>query len=252
MNDRPDTRVKATATSVRVLERVLELGTAPLTEIAREFDLSKSSVHNHLQTLERLGLVVKEDRTYRVSLRFLEIGTSVRASVPFYRTGRAEVDRLSNGSGLAAGLAVLERDEVICLYGTGGQRTGTLSVESGQRLPLHASAPGKAILAELSESRLDDVLDTVEYEQFTPETLADESALRDQLDQVRTRGVAADRKEWQTEASGLAAGFSDSSLVGSIFVASDDGSLSGKQFQQDIPGLLVSAANKVRQEMRRQ
>ena len=251
MNDTTETPVKATRTSIRLLERLLELGEAPLTEIANEVDLSKSSVHNHLGTLEQLGFVVKRDMTYRVSLRCCEIGATARRSVPFYATGQREVERLSKASGLAGGLAVFERNTAICLHSTTGQHQETPPVEDGDRLPLHASAPGKAILGALDDSALDDALTDVEFESLTEETLTDEGELRAQLDRVRTRGVATDREEWRPDLRGLAAGFSaaDESVVGSIFVLSATEEMSGKQFQQDVPGLLVSAANHLRQEL---
>lgn len=251
MNDGAETPVKATRTSVCLLERLLELGEAPLTEIANEVDLSKSSVHNHLQTLEQLGFVVKTDMTYRVSLRCCEIGAEARRAVPFYAAGQREVERLSKASGLAGGVAVYERNRAVCLHSTTGPHLETPPVEGGDRLPLHASAPGKAILGALEKSALDSALDEVAFEQLTPETITTDGELRTQLDRVRTRGVATDREEWRPGLCGLAAGFAaaDDSVVGSIFVLSADGEMSGKQFQQDVPGLLVSAANHLRQEM---
>lgn len=68
--------VGATATAVRVIEALAERGETGVTELARELDLSKSAVHKHLRTLERLGYVISED-------------VPAGASVPRDRTRRA-------------------------------------------------------------------------------------------------------------------------------------------------------------------
>lgn len=251
MDDTADTPVQATTTSMTVLEAVLASGPATLTEITNGLSLSKSSVHNHLTTLAHLGLVVKRDGRYRVGLRFLEVGATARDQSPFYAVGRPEVDRLAEASGLAAGLVVLERGRAICLYARDGQRVDTAAIQQGDVLPLHASAPGKAILGEVPTAELDRLCDTLAFEPLTDNTHTGEASLRTELETVRTRGVASDREEWRKGVRGLAAGFADDggTSYGSIYVASDAESMSGKQFQQDIPGLLVSSANRIRQEL---
>lgn len=251
MNDATDAPVQATTTSMHVLDTVVDLDGAPLTDITRELSLSKSSVHNHLQTLEQLGLVVKTGMEYRASLRFLEIGATVRRRVPFYAVAREEVDRLAEASGLAVSLVVFERDRGICLYTATGQRMTSPPVEEGTTVPLHASAAGKAILAELPAAELDGVLETLDFEALTAETTTDADELHSQLSTVRTRGIAAEREEWHADISGLATGFStDDGVHGCIYVLSRSESMSGKQFQQDIPGLLSGATNQIRQAMR--
>jgi DNA-binding IclR family transcriptional regulator len=251
MHDRGDTPVKATTTSVEILEALLELGSASLTEVTNAVALSKSSVHNHLKTLEHLGLVVRDDAAYRASLRFLEIGAAVRDRAPLYRFGRREVDRLARASGLAAGLVAFERDRAVCLYTETGQRIDQAPIQTGDVVPLHASAPGKAILATLPDDELDRVLPRLDLEATTDGTTTDEAALRTELETVRTRGLASDREEWQSNVRALAAGIArtDELTAGSIFVLSDAESMSGKQFQQDVPGLLISSANQLRQEL---
>jgi len=72
-----------------------------------------------------------------------------------------------------------------------------------------ANAAGKAILGELPDAELDALLDGMAFEALTDATLTTAAELRDQLEAVRTRGVAAEREEWRADMRGLAAGFSD-------------------------------------------
>jgi len=86
---------------------------------------------------------------------------------------------------------------------------------------------------------------------LTETTITDEGALRNEMETVRTRGVATDREEWCEDQRGLAAGIGDANgrAVGSVYVLIDAESMSGKQVQQDIPGLLISSANQIRQSI---
>ncbi|CQR52448.1 MULTISPECIES: IclR family transcriptional regulator [Haloferax] len=252
MNERGDPPVKATTTSGRVLDALSKLGDANLTEVETEVGLSKSSVHNHLETLRQLGFVVKEDQRYRRSLRFFELGCSVRSGVPFYRVGKREVDRLARISGLAAGLTVFERGRGVCIYERTGQNVETPPVAEGRTVPLYCTAPGKAMLAQLPADDRRDAVDAASLDRHTDQTITSAAALREELDTAETRGLLSDREEWQTDLRGLAAGVVDpeSGRVGSIFVLSPSESMSGKRFQQDVPGLIISSANQIRKALR--
>ena len=251
MSDDVRPPVKATTTSFRVVESLLELGTAGVTELSNDVQLSKSSVHNHLETLTALGLAVKRDGKYSVSLEFLNIGSRVRERYPIYKAGRIEVERLTNTSGLEVGLAVLERDQVICLRNLCGEKIESPTLYEGEAVPLHCTAPGKAILSALDTDSRDSVLDNEPLEAFTENTHTDRSALLDDLESVDTRGLAFDREEWQTDLRGAAASITTNKagVLGAIYVLGPSESMSGKRFQQDIPGLVVSAANKVHNQL---
>jgi len=53
MANNDNATVKTALTTFRILEKLNELGEANVTELAAEFSLSKSSIHNYLSTLER-------------------------------------------------------------------------------------------------------------------------------------------------------------------------------------------------------
>lgn len=243
--------VKATTTSSRILDTVMDLEEANVTVVAEATGLSKSSVHNHLETLEHLGYVVKEDRQYRISLRFLQVGHRAREQYPIFEVGRHVVERLAGASGLIAGLVVLERDDGICLYNVRGQKVERTPVEEGDTMPIHCTAPGKAILAALPEARVDELLDSKSLPAFTEQTHTTRSALVDDLETARSRGLAVDREEWQTDLRGIASSISgpDGTVSGAVYVLSPTESMSGKRFQQDIPGLVISSANQIRKDL---
>ena len=60
---------------------------------------------------------------------------------------------------------------------------------------MHSSGIGKALMAQLSDARLDTILAEQGLAQFTPFTLTDPARLRDDLAATRARGYSIDSEE---------------------------------------------------------
>ncbi len=252
MKDRSELPVTATQTSTQILETLIELDGAGLTTVAETLGRSKSSVHNHLETLTGLGFVVKDDYEYRVSLRFLQIGSYARSQYPIYTAGVGEVVQLSTAAGCSAGLAVLEDGNLICLHHRLGPDAETPVLSAGDRLQLHCMAPGKAILAAVSESRRDELLAEDTFENGTDQSPSSRAELDAELRTVTSRGIAVDREEWHPERRSIAAAVEDPAggVQGAIYLMTDPATLTGKRFQQDLPGLVISAVTQIQNTLR--
>lgn len=239
--------VKATATSARIIEAIIEADGATLTELTEYVDLSKGSIHNHVDTLERLGFLVKDGWTYHVSLRFLTVGTLARRHHAIYEHGRSEMKSLARATELAANLTVMERNRGVCLGSSLGARVDEPFLETGETFPLHCTAPGKAMLSALDTDTAREIVRETGQTAMTENTLTDWDDLAAELDRIRNRGLAVDQCEWKPDVRGIAAPITDrdGSLLGTVSVMSSSESMSGKRFQQDIPGLVISSANKV-------
>ena len=244
--------VTATQTSMRILETLVDLDGGGVTAVAEALDRSKSSVHDHLQTLVGLDLVVKDGHRYRVGLRLLRLGADARSQYPIYTAGVGEVQQLSTAAGCAAGIAALEGDSVVCLHHRLGPDAGTPRVEAGDRLPLGCTAPGKAILAALPESRREALLADYRFAAGTDQSNAGRADLDAELRTVTARGIAVDREEWEPDRRGLAAAVEgpDGDVAGAIYLLTGSGNHSGKRFQQDFPGLVISSATRIRNALR--
>ncbi|WP_336023365.1 IclR family transcriptional regulator [Halobellus salinisoli] len=250
MNENPP--VKATATSARVIDALLDLEGATVTELTDYLSLSKSSVHNHLQTLVDLGYVERDEWEYNASLRFLEVGTTVRHRYRIYQAGADEVRALAS-AGFAANLVVVQDEAAVCIE-TATHSDRERIVEIGDRLPLHCSAGGKAMLAAMDHEERTAVLDDIPLEYHTESTLTDRSKLLSHLNEVRSRGLALNREEWRDGVRGIASAVSapDDTLLGAVCVTGSDEHLSGKTLQQDASGLVLSSANRIRRRIRQE
>lgn len=114
--------VKATKTTFEIVEALMELDGAGITEVSDHLDLPKSSVHNYLQTLRVLEYVVKHDGTYHVGTQFLELGAYACTHGEFYRAARPQVETLAQQTGEWASMLVEEHGRGTFLYVAGGEQ----------------------------------------------------------------------------------------------------------------------------------
>lgn len=237
--------VGASETTLRILETLKELDGAGVTEVANALELPKSTVHSHLATLNENEYVVNDGGTYRAGLRFLEFGEYLRTRMRIYDVARPEIDTLAADTGELANLAVEEHGRAVYLYRAKGQRAVNLDTYSGMRVPLHCTALGKVILANLPEERVEDIVARRGLPERTGNTVTDESALQAELAEIRDRGYAFDDEERLAGLRCVAAPITanDGTVAGAISVSGPTNRVKGERFTEEIPDLLLRAAN---------
>ncbi len=244
MTPRAKNPIQATTKSLEVLDGLLELGIAGVTELANYLEMDKGTVHHHLSTLENHGYVVKEDGQYELSLRFFQMGETVRRRWDIYNVGKPEVDRLSEETGELANLMVKENGMGVYLHIASGDNAVTLDTKTGTTQYLHTSALGKAILAFCSESELDVILDTHGLPAKTSNTVTDRETLDEQLERIRNEGVAFDGEERAEGICCVAAPIlnKDGNLLGAVSVSGPVTRLDGDRFETEIPNMVRNTA----------
>ena len=227
MTDHP---VGATATTFRVVEELCATGEAGVTELSDRLDLSKSAVHNHLTTLERLGL------------RFVDLGMTARDHLEVVTTGRPMVASLAEQADALASIVVPEHGMAAYAY-VSADESG--HVRPGTRIPLHADAGGKAVLAFRTAEERQTYADEYGLLARTERTITDRSELRSELRSVKDRGLAFDRGEAFAAVRSVAAPVRDTegTPVAAVSVTGPAERLSGKRLEEDLPGLVLSTAN---------
>jgi IclR family transcriptional regulator, acetate operon repressor len=104
------------------------------------------------------------------------------------------LERLREETGFTVHYARLAGAEVVYLETRESRTSGHLISRVGRTLPAHATALGKALLAELSDAELAALL-PARLAPLTEHTLTDRGALHDELGVVRERGYATEREE---------------------------------------------------------
>ncbi|WP_255152314.1 IclR family transcriptional regulator [Halorarius halobius] len=191
----PARQVKSVQTAFELINTVQTLGGATPTQLTEELDLSKSSVHNYLATLEMDGYVVNDGGTYRLGLRFLTHGMAAKTAAgikrPIVVTVRSVAEELSQPTwwvteefGRGYFMHEAAPDERTHTYGSVGKRSY-----------LHVHAPGKAILALSTDEYVRRIVDHHGLPEHTRRTTTDLETLTEEIATVREQGFAISEGE---------------------------------------------------------
>ncbi|MCU4975490.1 IclR family transcriptional regulator [Halobacteria archaeon AArc-m2/3/4] len=239
------TSLKATKTTLEIINSVQELNGAGVSELAERLGKPTSTVHDHLRTLESEEYLVKQDGTYHISARFLELGEQVRSRLKVYNIARPEVDALAEQSGEHANLLVEEHGRGVFVYKSLGPDAVQLDTHAGMRVHLPTTALGKAILANRPRHEIDEILDRHGLPPVTKNSITDREELFDQLETVRERGYAVDDEERLPGMRCVAAPITDNTdrAVAAVSVSCPKSRLTGKRFEETIPNMVLRSAN---------
>lgn len=232
---------------VRSIERANEILTllkerngARLIELENEIDLSKGTIHSYLATLEQCGLVAKRGMVYHIGLHCLNLSGYVRDQHPLYVAGREGADELAEKSGELVALVTNWHGRCIWLYRTTGDNAIPADTHLGVRLPMHCTASGKALLAELPDEQVNEIVDTHGLPAWTENTVTDRGELFDQLGEARDRDVAFEDEERISGLRGIGVPIkSEGALLGAIAMSGPVNRLENDRYWKELPDQLV-------------
>lgn len=173
-------------------------GEASITALAARTSLHVSTAHRLLATLLRRGYVRQNPDTSRYyagpKLAVLAEGRSRFGELRL--RARPVLHTLAESTRETANLSVLDDTAAVYLETVPGPQMVRLFTTVGNRVPLHATGSGKALLAWLPTARREALLERIELHAHTAQTIADTGALRRALDEIRERGYAVDDEEF--------------------------------------------------------
>lgn len=169
-----------------------------LSELSAAVGVSRSTVYSLLSTLQEYGFVEKEPRfkQYRLGLTTFELGSAYLGGVDLVRAFDEVAKGLAQLCEETVKLAVLDGRDVVYLgRQQGSHHSVQLVARVGSRMPAHATAVGKLLLAEMDEAELDRLYEGYTLEPLAPNTITDMAALKARLQTIRREGVAYDEAE---------------------------------------------------------
>jgi DNA-binding IclR family transcriptional regulator len=189
--------VKSATRTLGVLEALAATGTRrSLAELAKELDIPKSSLHALIGTLQDMGWVETDSsgRQFRLGVRALLVGTAYVDHDDIVAATGDALDWLSETVDETVHLGRLDGPDIVYLAKRESTHPLRLFSAIGRRLPAHATALGKVLLAERTEAELDRILPEP-LTRLSDNTITDRDALRKELDRTRRRGWARDNQE---------------------------------------------------------
>jgi DNA-binding IclR family transcriptional regulator len=177
------------------------------TEVARVLGLPIPTAHRILVALRERGYVSQhaETKRFRLGIALVRLGDRARAAIDLRSVAMPTLRQLSRDTGETALLTVLSpaNDGGVCLERVETEQPLRLSVQPGHRLPLHAGASQKALLAFLPDEAIERVL-AQPLESLCRNTITSPNSLRQELARIRELGWATSFEETNLGVWGIA------------------------------------------------
>ena len=150
---RPDV-IGAVANALELLQLFSESPSIQVGTASKRLSLSRSTVHRLLTTLIAYGYIVHDvsARSYRPGPVLTSIGLVAVKGSSLRTVGQAALTKLAAQTGETVQLSVLRGNEILCIDCIESTRTVRTGSRLGWTLPAHATAAGRALLAELSDA----------------------------------------------------------------------------------------------------
>ena len=165
-------------------------------EIVKNLGLNKSTVFNILHTLNDLSVLEKgPDALFRLGPRLFILGNAA-AGGSLIQTVHPYLETINHEFKLSTFFGILSDQEVIIVDKADRAHRIKISSEIGMRIPIFAGVAGKALLSQLPEADIDEILSETTPKRYTPKTIIDKRAYREEILSVKKTGIAYDREEY--------------------------------------------------------
>jgi DNA-binding IclR family transcriptional regulator len=166
-------------------------------EIVKNLGLNKSTVFNILHTLNDLGVLEKgPDALFRLGPRLFILGNAAAGGSALIQTVHPYLEAINHEFKFSTFFGILSDHEVIILDKADRAHRIKISSEIGMRIPVFAGVAGKALLSQLSETDIDEILSQTKPKRYTPRTIIDKKAYKKEILNVKKTGIAYDREEY--------------------------------------------------------
>jgi DNA-binding IclR family transcriptional regulator len=231
-------RVQTTETSFEIIDLLFEMDGATMPQISERLELANSTVHGHLKTLEANQLLVKEGNEYHLGLRFFQYGKFTRQRKPEYQYAQDKVERLESSTNEGANFCVEEHGQVIVL--NGASLAPDPAYDTGNSFHMHTTAVGKAILAEMCDEAVSDIISRWGLPEYTEHSITSEATLFEELEEIRRTGISFNHEEMLNglSAVGIAVKRPDSSVCGALSVGGPTYRIDEEKLHQEFPDII--------------
>ena len=179
--------------ALTILEHVAG-GKRSLAELSAAASIPRPTVHRLAGTLVSEGFLIKDDLTYRLGFRLLELGHAVKEENHIVLAAREPMERLSANTCETVHLGQLDGTNIVYVDKVEGTRGLRMVSRVGFRTMAQTTSLGKVLIANLPEEAWPSHL-VPGAPQRTPHTIVDLERIVGELKVVRDAGYALDREE---------------------------------------------------------
>jgi len=175
-------------------------------KIAEQIGVPRSTVYRYLQTLLAYSFLEHDHRPghFRLGSSLLELADSVKYGSTLTERALPLMRWIRDETGESVFLCVAHGNHAVCIERVESVQSVKFSFERGRRMPLHAGASAKVLLAFMDKQRREGVLKWMESSTEKSKAGTDVNQLRAELSKIRQRGYAFSQEEVDPGAWALA------------------------------------------------
>ena len=171
-----------------------------LSDLSRSLNMSKSSIHGLLKTLESSGAIEQvEDRRFVLGPRIYDLAQAYIQRAGLRHYALPAMRRLATSTGETVCLGRVEQKGVRiieCVVDEGEQAGLHIAARRGMRIPLLAGAFGAFALATWPLAQRENYLRTHPLPRFTEHSITDPQQLLARVEEVVRTGISIDHEEY--------------------------------------------------------
>lgn len=189
------TGVQSVDRAIELLEIMADLGgDAGLVELGMRSGLPQSTIHRIMRTFVTRGYAQQSpSRRYTLGPRLIRIGQS--AGRQFGVGAEPYLTVLARELGETVNMAVFDRDMAVYVSQASSSHSVRMFTELGARVHCHCTGVGKAILAQLTEATVREVVGRVGMPAATECSISNIGDLLTELVRIRAQGYSVDDGE---------------------------------------------------------
>jgi DNA-binding IclR family transcriptional regulator len=169
-----------------------------MAELVRRSGLTKPTAHRITAALADMGLIERDHwkRGYIEGPRLIKLALNTLSAAAPRALRHSILSALSQEVGETCNFGVLSGSEVIYLDRVEAKWPLGLRFEAGSRVPAHASAIGKLLLALQEPQQRAEMIAALPLVQHTSRTMTDATRLTRALDKITETGIGTDEQEF--------------------------------------------------------
>jgi DNA-binding IclR family transcriptional regulator len=168
-----------------------------ISDISGKLALNKSTVFHIVRTLIDLKILENQpDRKFVFGTRFYILGNMAGKRSKLIQTAHPHLETINEKTKLSAFLGLRSDRQAILIDKVDSAYGIKLSSEIGMQMPILAGAGIKAMLSQLSDEEIDEILARTELKRYTPYSIIDKALYKEEIFEVRKQGIAYDREEY--------------------------------------------------------
>ncbi|MES2282147.1 MAG: IclR family transcriptional regulator [Pseudomonadota bacterium] len=218
-----------------------------LTEVAERSGLTRAGARRILLTLQSLGYVALEGKTFSLTPRILDLGFAYLSSMPIWNLAEPVMEKLVAEVRESCSVAVLDGTDIVYVLRIPTHKIMSINLGVGSRLPAYCTSLGRVLLGALPDEEL---AARLERSDITPRTKYTVTGMKDllaRMEQVRKQGWSMVNQELEEGLVSMSAPITDRAgrTVAALNISGQANRTSAKIMQETMLPQLLSAAKDI-------